>query len=82
MRADLREPALGQIGIAVVERPGDGELEDAVAEELEPLVRLRSIGSPRRVREGVVEPLAGKLLDQRPQSAGCPRVGAATTGAT
>jgi hypothetical protein len=82
MRPDLREPAFRQVGIALVEGAGDGELEDAVAEELEPLVRLRSIGSPRRVREGVVEPLAGKLLDQRPQSAGCPRVGAATTGAT
>jgi hypothetical protein len=55
VRADLREPALGQIGKTVVQSPGDRELEHAVAEELEALVRLRAVGRPRRVCERVVD---------------------------
>jgi hypothetical protein len=38
VRANLREPPLGQLRIPVVKRLGDGEFEDAVAEKLEPLV--------------------------------------------
>jgi hypothetical protein len=78
--ADLRQPALGEIGIPLVERPCDGELEDAVPEELEPLVGLRSIRRPRRVGEGVVEPLGGQPPDQARKSCGFPRL-RATTGA-
>jgi hypothetical protein len=69
VRADLRQPALRQLRIAVVERAGDRQLEDAVAEELEPLVRGRPIGRPRRMRERVVDPLRGQLLDQPYESA-------------
>jgi hypothetical protein len=56
VRADLREAPLGGVRETVVERAGDGELEDAIAEELEPLVRRAAIRSPRRVREDVIEP--------------------------
>ena len=45
--ADLREPALGSLGKAVVERARDRELEHGVAEELEPLVRRRRGRAPR-----------------------------------
>jgi len=36
--ADFRQPPLRKVRITVVERTGDRQLEDAVAEELEPLV--------------------------------------------
>jgi hypothetical protein len=39
VRANLRELTLGEVGIPLVELPRDGELEDAVAEELQPLIR-------------------------------------------
>jgi hypothetical protein len=64
MRADLRQPALGQVRIPVEEGSRDGELEDAVAEELEPLVRSRPIGRPRRMGERVLDPLGRELADQ------------------
>ena len=64
VRADLRQPALGEVGVVVVERARDRELEHAVAEELEPLVRGRTIGRPGRVREDVLEPLLGQPVDQ------------------
>jgi hypothetical protein len=64
VRANLREPALGKLGIAVVELPRDRELEDAVAEKLQPLVRRSPIRRPRGVREDVAEPLLGQPVDQ------------------
>ena len=67
VRADLRHPPLGEVREAVVELPRDRELEDAVAEELEALVRGRPVGRPRRVREDVVEALLGQRLDQAPE---------------
>src|SRR5581483_6804752 len=51
VRADLRQPPLRELGEAVVQVARDGELEDAVAEELEPLVRGRPVRRPGRVRE-------------------------------
>ena len=51
VRADLRHPPLAEVRVAVVERARDRELEHAVAEELEPLVRGRPVGSPGRVGE-------------------------------
>ena len=48
VRADLRQPALGEVGEAVVERAGDRQLEDAVAEELQPLVRRPCGPAPTR----------------------------------
>jgi hypothetical protein len=62
--ADLRQPALGEVRIAVVELPGDGELEDAVAQELQALVRRSTVGSPGRVGEDVRETLLGERFDQ------------------
>jgi hypothetical protein len=38
VRADLRQPPLGEVGEPRVDLVRDRELEDAVAEELEPLV--------------------------------------------
>ena len=64
MRADLREPSLGRVAEAVEDRPSDGELEDAVAEELEPLVRLRAVLRPRRVGEDLLEPGGRQLGNQ------------------
>jgi hypothetical protein len=64
MRADLGEPAFRSVCEAVEHRPRDRELEHAVAEELEPLVRLRAILRPRRVGEDLLEPSGGKLVDQ------------------
>src|SRR5207237_7060941 len=43
VRADLRQPSLREVGMSVVESARDRELEDAVAEELEPLVGPRPI---------------------------------------
>jgi hypothetical protein len=62
--SDLREPALGRLAEAVVDRAGDRELEDAVAEELEPLVRVRPVVRPGRVLEDLFEAFGRKLGDQ------------------
>jgi hypothetical protein len=64
VRADLREPALGRVRVAVVQLLRDRELEDAVAEELEPLVRGSAVGRPRRMGEDVLDPLARQRVDQ------------------
>ncbi len=61
---DLRQPAFLIAGEALVELAGDRQPKDAVAEELEPLVGLRAVFRPRRVRECAAEPLLGKLVDQ------------------
>jgi hypothetical protein len=58
-----------------VERVCDGELEDAVAEELEPLVRRRALARPRGVREDDLRQLRREVVDQL-------REIAAATGAT
>ena len=70
VRADLRQLPLRQLGVPVVERPGDGQLEDAVAQELEAFVGGRAVRRPRGVREGVVRPLGGQLFDQPGEAAG------------
>ena len=62
--ADLREPPLGRVAEAVEDRSRDRELEDAVAEELEALVRGRRVLRPRGVREDLLEPVGGQLRDQ------------------
>jgi hypothetical protein len=43
---------------------GDRELEDAVAEELEPLVRGGTVGRPRRMGEYRLGELRRELVDQ------------------
>jgi hypothetical protein len=50
--------------MAVVQRVRDGELEDAVAEELEPLVRGGALARPRRVRENGLRQLRRERVDQ------------------
>jgi hypothetical protein len=73
MGADLGQPALRRVRKAVVEGARDRELEDGVAEELEPLVGGRAIRRPRGVREDVVATLRGKGLDEARQGAPLPR---------
>ena len=46
------------------ERMRNRELEDAVAEELEPLVRLATLARPRRVGEDVLRQLRREPVDQ------------------
>ena len=80
VRTDLRQPALREVGIVVEERLRDRELEHAVAEELEPLVRRCPVGRPRGVGEDVLEPLLGELLDQAFERSEADRDPAAATG--
>jgi hypothetical protein len=64
MGTHLRQLALGEVGMACIERVRDGELEDAVAEELEPLVRRATLAGPRRVREDGLRQLRRERVDQ------------------
>jgi hypothetical protein len=50
--------------MARVEGMRDRELEHAVAEELEPLVRLATFARPGRVGEDVLRQLRRKRVDQ------------------
>jgi hypothetical protein len=50
--------------MARVERMGDRELEDAVAEELEPLVRGATVARPRRMGEDGLRQLRRERVDQ------------------
>jgi hypothetical protein len=47
-----------------VERVRDGQLEDAVAEELEPLVRRATLARPRRMGEDRLRQLRRERVDQ------------------
>ena len=47
-----------------VQRMRDGKLEHAVAEELEPLVRLATLARPRGVGEDVLRQLRRERVDQ------------------
>jgi hypothetical protein len=64
VRANLGEAALGEVGEALVEGTRDGELEDAVAEELEALVGRGPVGGPRGMREDGLEALRRQRVDQ------------------
>jgi len=64
VRADLRQTPFRSRLEAVEHCPSDRQLEDAVAEELQALVRLGAVLGPRRVREGLLEPVGGQLCDQ------------------
>jgi len=64
MRPDLRELTLVEVGVPLVELPRDRELQDAVPEELEPLVGRRAVRRPRRMREDVLQALGRELVDQ------------------
>jgi hypothetical protein len=61
---DLRETALRSRAEAVEYRARDRQLEDAVAEELQPLVRLGAVLGPRRMREDLLEPVGRQFRDQ------------------
>jgi hypothetical protein len=50
--------------MARVERVRDGELEDAVAEKLEPLVRGTALARPRGVGEDGLRQLRRERVDQ------------------
>ena len=56
---------------ARVELPRDRELQHAVAEELEPLVRGRPVGAHDGWREDVLQPLRRERVDQ-PRERGSP----------
>ena len=64
MRPYLREPPLRRRAEAVEDRPRDRELEDAVAQELEPFVRVCAILDPGGVGEYLLEPVGRELRDQ------------------
>src|SRR5262249_44611916 len=64
MRAPLRELALGEVRMARVQGMRDRELEHAVAEKLEPLVRGAAVTGPRGVREDRVRQLRREPVDQ------------------
>ena len=66
MGSNLRETPLGCFGESVVQRAGDRELEHAVAEKLEPLVRRAAIRRPGGVRQDVVEARGRQRVDQTP----------------
>jgi hypothetical protein len=80
VRANLRQPALGEFRVPLVERSRNRQLEDAVTEKLQPLVRRCAVGRPRRVRERVVGSLRRQLVDQ-PQKAARVALRRLTTGA-
>jgi hypothetical protein len=64
MRTDLREAALGRLAEPVEDGARDRELEDAVAQELEPLIGVGAIVRPGRVLEDLPEAFGRKLGDQ------------------
>jgi hypothetical protein len=64
VRTNLRETALGGGAEPVENGARDRELENAVAEELEPLVRRGAVLDPRGVRKDLREALRGELGDQ------------------
>ena len=64
MRPHLRQPSLGRRAETIEDRARDRELENAVAQELEALIRVRAVLDPRRVSEDLLEPVGRKLRDQ------------------
>jgi hypothetical protein len=68
VRPDLRELSLGEVRVALVELARNGELENAVAQELQALVGRRAVRRPRRVREDVLQALRRELEDQSVES--------------
>jgi len=61
---DLCELPLAEVRVAGVERMRDRELEDAVTEELEPLVGGATLARPRRVCEDGLRQLRRERVDQ------------------
>jgi hypothetical protein len=65
---DTSQIALWTVGEAPVQLRRDGQAEHAVAQELKPLVGLRTVRSPRGVRERRGVGARWKLVYQRPQA--------------
>jgi len=65
VRADLCELPLLVVGESLIELARDRKPEDAVSEELEPLVGLRAVRGPGRMREGGAKTRLGERVDQR-----------------
>jgi len=61
---DLGETPLRGRAETIEDSARDRELEDAVAEELEALVRCRAVVGPRSMREYLLEPVGRQLVDQ------------------
>jgi hypothetical protein len=61
--ADLGEPACGGALEAWKDRPRDGDAEDAVAEEGEPLVGLRAVLDPGGMRERLLGEALRELFE-------------------
>src|SRR4029077_12372068 len=68
--AHLGELPLGEVGMRVVQRVRTRQLEHAVAEELEPLVRRAALARPRRVREHGLRQLRRERVDQLDEATG------------
>jgi hypothetical protein len=64
VRANLRELPLGEVRMAHVERMSHCELEHAVPEELEPLVRRATFARPRGMGEDGIRQLRWERGDQ------------------
>jgi hypothetical protein len=64
LRPQLRELTLRELLEALVERPRDRELEDAVPQELEPLVGLEPLVRLRRMREDARAEVGRQAVDQ------------------
>ena len=62
--SDLREPPLREVGVPVVERVCHRELEHAVAEELEALVRRRAVVRPGDMPEHGLRQRGRQAVDQ------------------
>jgi hypothetical protein len=56
VRAEPRELSLGEVRILLEQRACDGELEDAVAQEFEALVRVAALRGPGWMRENLGAP--------------------------
>jgi hypothetical protein len=80
--ADLRELALLRLRKAVVELLRDRETQDAVAEELEPLVGIGAVRRPGGVRERIPEALRRERVDEFEEGFVGARRAAPATGGT
>jgi hypothetical protein len=69
VRTDPGQVAFRPVGESPVQLVGDRQPEDAVAEELETLVRVRPIVYPRGMRESRVAGARGETIDQLAQRA-------------
>lgn len=80
VRPDPRQLALARLREALVERLRDRELEDAVAEELEPLIGCGPVVDERRMREDPGREVLRQLVDEREQRCARSRLRVASRG--